>query len=70
MDAPSWTIGDRLRKARRTAGLSRDAIAARLGVSVGTVSRYEADLVAPRRPTIWLWAVACDVDPDWIEGRS
>lgn len=41
--ATGFTLGDSLRKARKSANLDQDQLAARLGVSSKTVSRWERD---------------------------
>ena len=40
---PTFTLGDRLRKAREVAGLSIDDMADELGTSTKTVYSYEGD---------------------------
>ena len=68
---PEWTVSDRLRKARESAGLSHEELAELVGVSRSTIYNYESpEWDRDRRPqTIWLWAFACDVDPAWIDPR-
>jgi transcriptional regulator with XRE-family HTH domain len=61
-----WTLGDRLRKARETAGLSQAEIAEALGVQGGSVSRFEHDHQALRRSYLLAWAMATGVDLDWL----
>lgn len=41
VNIPQWTVGDRLRKARETAGIGVEEIAARLGRNRNSVTRYE-----------------------------
>lgn len=43
-----WTFGDRLRKIRRTMGLSSRDFAARVGVTHSSLSQYETDRMQPR----------------------
>ena len=64
---PDWTLGDRLTKARSLTGLSRTRFASVLGISEASVKRYELDDIEPKRGIILGWAVACNVDPDWLE---
>lgn len=45
---PEWTVGDRLRKARRSTGMSQRDFAARLGVREMTYANWESDY---RHPT-------------------
>ena len=66
---PTWTLGDRLRKARLTAGIkSHKDMAKRLGVSEDTVKRWEGDKYAPTRGYVLGWATVCGIDPAWLEG--
>lgn len=45
---PQWTFGDRLRKARRSAGLTVREFARSLDVGVSSISQYETDRQQPR----------------------
>lgn len=45
---PQWTVADRIRKARRTAGLSQQDLAEALGVQVSRLSNWEAGANRPR----------------------
>lgn len=65
---PVWTLGDRLRKARVTAGLSVDAMADLLDVSRNTISNYEAERSHPRRATLIVWAQETGVPLSWLTG--
>lgn len=66
---PEWTISDRLRKARESAGLTHEQLAATIGVGRSTIYNYESPLWTRgrRAQTLHLWAIACDVDPTWID---
>ena len=64
---PVWTLGDRLTKARKGAGLDQVDIAELLGVSRKSVMRYEADETMPNRAVRLAWAMATGVSPAWIE---
>ena len=44
---PQWTLGDRLRKARRHIGATQTAFAEQLGESAKTYSNWEADRHPP-----------------------
>ena len=63
---PEWTFTDRLIKARTYAGLSQQQLADLLGISERTVKRYEAGGVY-KRGIILGWALACGIDPAWLE---
>jgi len=64
---PTWTLGDRLRKARTVTGLTQRSFAAQLGISEDSVKRYEAEKFPIPRGLLLGWAVACGVDPAWLE---
>ena len=72
VDTPRWTLGDRLRKAREFAGLEQGELAARIGISRGTVSNYE--LGRGQRPpkliVLRAWAHECGVPFDWLTEDS
>lgn len=65
---PQWTVGDRLAKARREAGISRAQMARELEVDPGTITRWERATDVPRR-TIIAYSALCDVPVDWLEGE-
>ncbi|QTX04127.1 helix-turn-helix domain-containing protein [Agromyces archimandritae] len=68
---PSFDIGDRLRKARVTAGLEQSDLSELTGISVTSISAAEKGKTAPRRSTLILWAAATGVDIQWLrEGRT
>ena len=45
---PEWTLGDRLRKARRLTGMTQTAFAAAIGQDSKAYSQWEADNNRPR----------------------
>jgi len=63
----TWTLGDRLLKARRLAGLTADELGEELGISRSMISRYENDLAVPRRAVMIVWAQVCGVDYEWLK---
>ena len=63
---PEWTVSDRLRKARETAGLDQAQLAERAGLSRATVSNAERGVGIPQRATLLVWAMATGVDPEWL----
>lgn len=69
----AWTVGDRLTKARTTAGISVEAMASELGVSRTTISNYEHGRTHPSRSVLRVWAEVCDAPLEWLapqDGRS
>lgn len=67
---PEWTFGDRLRKARRVAGLSQAELADALGVSTARLSNWEAGYNLPRDlvRTANAAGVATGVATEWLLG--
>ena len=67
---PTWTLGDRLRKAREFAGLEQGELADRIGISRGTVSNYELSRGQrpPKRLVLRAWAEITGVPLDWLAG--
>ncbi|MEF3405803.1 helix-turn-helix domain-containing protein, partial [Agromyces sp. CCNWLW203] len=63
---PEFTIGDKLLKARVTAGLTQNGLSDIIGVSQTAISSAETGQSTPHRSTIMLWAAATDVDLDWL----
>lgn len=63
---PQWTTGDRLAKAREAAGVSRDEMAALLGVHINTVGNYERDHTRPTLAVLRVWSSRCEVPFEWL----
>ena len=64
---PRVTLGWRLKIALGEAGFKAEDMAAELGVSRQTVSRWMAGHGTPPRPIyVEKWAELCDVDPTWL----
>ncbi len=68
MEVPTitWTLGDRLAKARRQAHVSTAAMATALGVSRKTINNYESDRVPVRAAMVRVWAQQCNVPYEWL----
>lgn len=64
---PQWTVGDRLRKARTTTGLTAKAFADEIGISTKTALDAESDKRAPRRITLLAYAMRSGVPVEWLE---
>lgn len=67
---PEWTLGDRLRRAREYAGLSRAELAELAGISRRSVLNYETGMTTPRALQLRAIAAATGVDVDWLGTRS
>jgi transcriptional regulator with XRE-family HTH domain len=68
---PEWTLGDRLRKARRLGGFrDQRSFAAVLGISHGSIANYEDDRTRPNRLVIREWARITGVDEEWIQPKK
>ena len=66
--APTWTLADRMRKAREAAGFDQSALARSLGISRNSVSNYETGRTHPHQPVRELWAQRCGVPYEWLTG--
>ncbi|MGP4975833.1 helix-turn-helix domain-containing protein [Brachybacterium tyrofermentans] len=64
---PSFTVADRLRKAREVTGMDQTEFAEHAGLSRAGVSNAERGESTPRRSTLKLWALASGVPLAWIE---
>lgn len=67
---PTWTLADRLRKARIYAGYDQTELEARTGISRQSISNYENGRTVPSRPVLLSWAIACGVDLEWLAGTG
>lgn len=64
---PTFTMGDRLRKAREGTGLTTRAFAEQLGVSQSTVTNAENDRSRTRRITLLMWSQVTGVPVAWLQ---
>jgi transcriptional regulator with XRE-family HTH domain len=64
---PTWTLSDRLRKAREYGRLQQAQLAAITGISERSIQNYEAGRTEPRRPQLIAWALATGVSLEWLE---
>ena len=64
---PTWSVADRLRKAREHAGLEQGQLADLIGISRNSVSNYERGARTARRPVLVSWALATGVPLAWLE---
>ncbi len=61
-----WTLGDRMKKSLKVAGISRDEMADYLGVAPATVSTWMNDHITPSRQTQRLWAMRTGARYEWL----
>ena len=68
MRVPEWTLGERLAKARKEAGLTQEEIAELLQVSHSTVAKWEGNVGQPRDmlSRIHQWSELTRVDFHWL----
>ncbi|MEM9609245.1 MAG: helix-turn-helix transcriptional regulator [Actinomycetota bacterium] len=66
--ADSWTLIDRMRRARESSGMSQTAIARHFRINPSTVSRWESGKTPPTYADVRLWAVLTEVPFDWLAG--
>ena len=64
--APRWTLGDRLKKARRTAGISAKQMAETLNVSERQVRNYESAVDNIRLDVLSAYEEATGVSILWL----
>ena len=70
-DIPEWTLGWRLQRSLAHGGVSIDDMAAELGVSRQSISRWLNARAVPRIGYLKLWALKTGVPLDWlISGES
>lgn len=63
---PTWTLGDRLRKALQHAELTPEQMAEQLGVAPTSVRGWMADRHTPNKATVTLWATITSVPLEWL----
>lgn len=63
---PDWTLGDRLAKARETAGVTVQEMADHLAVSRNTVSNYEHGRTRVTRAVVFAYADLTGVSVQWL----
>jgi len=63
---PARSIGERIRKARKTRGLSQADLALRIGVSQPAIANWESGIHDPRRLTLAKLADALQTSLEWL----
>ncbi len=64
--APGEQLGERLRRLRRSAGLSQEELARQAGVKALQISKYERGIYAPRAAVLGRIAVALETTTDYL----
>ena len=69
---PTWTLGERMAKARESAGFTQAEMGALFGVASVTVSSWETMTRQPKRllATLARWAELTNVDYAWLLGTK
>lgn len=67
---PNNTIGERIKNARRLAGMTQKELAAMLGVASSMIGQYEIGARKPKLDTVQKIAKALDVSSDYLLGHS
>lgn len=63
---PVWTVADRLRKARVSAGLAQRDLAQLIDYSHGAIAQWESGNRQVRPRVLKLWALATNVPYEWL----
>ncbi|WP_165241729.1 helix-turn-helix domain-containing protein [Corynebacterium lizhenjunii] len=64
---PTWTLSDRVRKARDFSGLKQAELSERVGMARTSLARIEQGKTKPRRTTLIAIAFATGVSLEWLE---
>lgn len=63
---PTWTLGEKIAKARKLADMNQAELAEAIGVSASLVSKWESDTREPRLSRIRAIEAVCPVPADWL----
>jgi transcriptional regulator with XRE-family HTH domain len=66
IENPTWTLADRLRRARLLAGLEQAELAQKVGASRASISNYETGKAQPTATVFVLWAEATGQTLEWL----
>ena len=64
------SFGEQMRRRREELGLTRQALADRLGVSVSAVGNYETGISAPKEEVLLRLFDALEAEPNYLYRRS
>jgi transcriptional regulator with XRE-family HTH domain len=67
---PVWSLGERLRKARTTAGIEQEAMAALFFRHRNTIINWEGGHNRPTEQVLAKWAEVTDVPLSWLRGEE
>lgn len=70
MPLPTWTLQDRIRKAREHAGLKQDELAQKLDTTRQTLGRWENGSHTPTEKNLQALAEATGVPIEWFYSDS
>lgn len=68
-EEPKPTLGDRLRRSRKNAGISTESMSESVGRGTKTISRWENDDTIPSWTEIEKWAAVTRVRVGWLATR-
>lgn len=66
MTFPTWTLQDRITKARTHAGLNQSELAQKMGLSRNTLGRWESGFNTPTEKNLQALAEATGVPVEWF----
>lgn len=67
---PTWTLGDRMAKARKVARIGSSEMGERLGVTRTSVGNWESGRHVPSALVLRVWAEETGVPLWWLRGDS
>lgn len=66
LEIPEWTLGDRMNKALKHAGLTHQEMAEHLGVNPSTMRTWTSGVTRPRAGMLRQWALRSGVPYEWL----
>lgn len=67
---PKWSVGDRLSKSRRAAGIGSREMCEFLGIHRNSLNAYEHDRSRAPLAILRLWAIRTEVPLAWLQGEG
>ena len=65
-NVPASPVGENLKQALTESGMTQEALAREIGVSLRTVQGWTSGRILPRWPRLVLLAAALEKDPEWF----